>query len=237
MLVSHRKKFIYLKTVKTASTSVESFFEPDCMPAGTWHLDVFRPETVSADGIVGYRGVKQRKWFGLRRRRWFDHMPAKLVKRQLPADVWDSYFKFCVIRNPFEKVVSAFHFFQWMETRGLHKMSVGPAVSEIERFRQWVAVDVGKKRTILDRACYTIGDEVCVDYFIRYENLQHDVDEVSKRLEIETGERELPNLVSRQRASQSPIAEYYDPATRKIVEQVFDFELRYFDYQFPTGSR
>lgn len=27
MLVSHRYKFIYTKTVKTASTSVESFFE------------------------------------------------------------------------------------------------------------------------------------------------------------------------------------------------------------------
>jgi hypothetical protein len=31
MLVSHQRKFIYTKTVKTAGSSVESYFEPYCI--------------------------------------------------------------------------------------------------------------------------------------------------------------------------------------------------------------
>ena len=34
MLVSHARKFIYTKTLKTAGTSVEVFLEPYCRPPG-----------------------------------------------------------------------------------------------------------------------------------------------------------------------------------------------------------
>ncbi len=34
MLVSHRHQFIYTKTHKTASTSVEAYFERFCFPPG-----------------------------------------------------------------------------------------------------------------------------------------------------------------------------------------------------------
>jgi hypothetical protein len=233
MLLSHQKKFIYLKTIKTASTSVESFFEPYCLPAGQWQQDVFRPETVSEAGIVGYRGLHQRRWFGFRRRRWFDHMPAWQVKRQLDPSIWNSYFKFCVIRNPFDKVVSAFHFFQGMEERGFHKMPVGPAESEIERFRSWVEIEIGKRRRVVDRYCYTIKDSICVDYFIRFENLKHDIGEVCKRVEVPLQLASLPNFVSRFRPQEIPLLDYYDEPTRQVVERVFDFELAEFGYQFP----
>ena len=36
MLVSHARKFIYTKTLKTAGTSVEVFLEPYCRPPAKW---------------------------------------------------------------------------------------------------------------------------------------------------------------------------------------------------------
>ena len=103
MLVSHRYRFIYTKTVKTAGTSVESYFERFCMPDGTWQQSHERSEYESSSGIIGFRGVVIPE-----NTRWWNHMPADLIKRQLGQDVWDSYFKFCVIRNPYEKCISAF---------------------------------------------------------------------------------------------------------------------------------
>ena len=101
MLVSHRHRFIYTKTVKTAGTSVEIYFEDACLPPDS---DIVRghaiAETVTDAGIIGYRGVDPGE------SRYYNHMPASDVRALVGPEVWDSYFKFCVIRNPFDKIVS-----------------------------------------------------------------------------------------------------------------------------------
>ena len=105
MLVSHRYKFIYTKTVKTAGTSVESFFEPYCMKEDEWSLSHSRNEYISEAGIIGYRGKDIPD-----NCTWYNHMPAVKIKTLLGDDIWNSYFKFCVIRNPFSKAVSHYYF-------------------------------------------------------------------------------------------------------------------------------
>jgi hypothetical protein len=54
MLVSHQRKFIYTKTVKTAGSSVESYFEPYCISPEEYPLH--RPGELheSEQGIIGY---------------------------------------------------------------------------------------------------------------------------------------------------------------------------------------
>lgn len=105
MLVSHRYRFIYTKTVKTAGTSVESYFEPYCMKEGEWSFSNQRDEYISDAGIIGYRG-KNRPDNCV----WYNHMSAREIKNLLGQDIWDSYFKFCVVRNPFSKAVSWYYF-------------------------------------------------------------------------------------------------------------------------------
>ena len=233
MLVSHRKQFIYVKTMKTASTSVESFFEPFCLPPGRWQIDVFNSGSETSDGIVGYRGTKRRRFFGLIRRRWYDHMPAKLIKRQLPAEIWNSYFKFCVVRNPFDKAISAFHFHAWMEQRGFSKMVVPQTECEVERFRNWIREVNSRHRSLLvDRDCYCINDELCTDHVIRFQDLTTGIHDVCRRLDIERSIDELPAFVSGVRPKRS-LHEYYDENTKESVHEMFDFEIRKFGYEFP----
>src|SRR5437773_1040796 len=98
MLVSHKHKFIYAKTIKTGGTSVESFFEPFCMHADEWEFTHARDEYESTAGIIGYRGPALTDG---QRVKWSPHMHAADMRQQLGPTVYDSYFKFCVIRNPF----------------------------------------------------------------------------------------------------------------------------------------
>ena len=74
MLVSHHHKFIYTKTVKTAGTSVESFFERFCMPQNEWEFSHGRDEYVSDYGIVGYRGSSRPP-----DAEYWNHMSAKEI--------------------------------------------------------------------------------------------------------------------------------------------------------------
>ena len=40
------------------------------------------------------------------RRKYYNHMPARLVRRYVGREIFDSYFKFCVEREPVSKCIS-----------------------------------------------------------------------------------------------------------------------------------
>jgi hypothetical protein len=133
--------------------------------------------------------------------------------------MWNSYFKFCVVRNPFDKLVSAFYF--------LHDKSAG-----IAEFRDWI-MRSPLKNIIWDVDKYKIGEQICVDYFIRYERLFEGICEVCKRLGIPTPNvSRIPRLKTGRRRKGIALRDYYDKACLRKVENVFSFELRHFGYDY-----
>lgn len=72
MLVSHKKEFIYTKTVKTAGTSIEVYFEPYCLPEGEWELSNKRDVYEGGTGIIGYH-----EGGDIAGKKWYHHMSRK----------------------------------------------------------------------------------------------------------------------------------------------------------------
>lgn len=239
MLVSHRKHFIYTKTVKTGGTSVEAYFEPYCMPEGEWSFAHERDEYASEAGIIGCRGIdKQGKT-------WFNHMSAQRIKRRLGDPIWNDYFKFCVIRNPFDKLVSAFHFFeQRFQIEGKFPRTKRMVMTEAEflnaiqgktveeRFRLWIAAGGG----VDDRNKYIIDGEICMDFFIRQERLAEDVEAVCDRLNLPFDPERIPRLKSGVRPGDRQLSDYYDAEAIAKVEQDYALELNLFHYASPALS-
>ena len=221
MLISHRHKFIFTKTVKTAGTSVEIFFEPFCAPDSHTVKRVTR-NIETKYGIIGARGNSA----AVKSSRWYNHMPASLIKTQIGEEVWNEYFKFTTIRNPFDKLVSWFYF------RHLPKNATGiMSFDEIKReFRKYILTS--DYLPALDRDKYTIGQKICVDRFIRYELLDLQVKEVASHLGIDVADRDLPHLKARFRQRGYSYRDYYDEETSAVVVQAFGFELREFSYEF-----
>jgi len=81
------------KTVKTAGTTVEVYFEKYCMPEGEWTFSHGREQYISSDGIIGCRSSD------IKANKYYNHMPAVDIKEKIGASTWDKYFKFCVARN------------------------------------------------------------------------------------------------------------------------------------------
>jgi hypothetical protein len=220
MLVSHRKKFIFLKTVKTAGTSVESYFEPFCIKEGEWTQEHLRDECISDFGIIGYRGDDRSG------KTYFNHISAKDLKSLLPASVWEDYFKFTVVRNPFDKQVSAFYFFA---VKSGQQLAV-ERKDVVIQFRDWLK----KTKGIYDGYSYLINGEFVLDDVIHFETLQDDISRIGKMLEIEFDCARLPAFKSEFRPKNSiPLAEYYDIECIDIVRNRFQFELEYFGYEPP----
>ena len=219
VLVSFEKKFIFTKTIKTAGTSVEIFFEPYCLPPEGYVQTHAHDETITDYGIVGFRG-SGRPADTL----WYNHMPAAQIREYLGPEVWNECFKFCTIRNPFDKLVSMYSF--QMSRR--KQSATGPEFSDLRReFLIWVK----QRGFVQDRDKYMIDGAVCVDYFIRFENLFDDLAAVCRKLEIERDVSELERFKSRSRRDDRHFSEFYDAEARQIVADAYAFELDRFEYE------
>lgn len=217
MLVSHRKKFIYTKTVKTAGTSVECYFEPYCMPEGEWRFSHHRDEYTGKSGIIGCRGPH------IEGKTWFNHMTAENIRERLGHEVWKDYLKFCVVRNPFDMLVSWFYF---QFARGL-----------IDREEERHPGDLFRERMshgipLLGRGQYVIDGSYCMDTVIRFERLESDTQRVCDRLDIPFEPQRLPKLKSGFRDNSIPLQAFYSAELIEKVNETYKFELDKFGYSF-----
>lgn len=223
MLISHTRKFIYLKTLKTGGTSVEIYFEPWCKDPDKQHGEShFRNAESSQWGIVGSRGNENDSV-------WYNHAPAAEIRERLGEAVWREYFKFCVVRNPFDKVVSFFWFSLLPVARDLLASADFSAVRV--SFAEWIKL----APLPLDRSIYTIDGKTVLDDFIRYERLQTDLERICRRLDVSWEPERLGRYKSEYRVRKEHFSEYYNSEAAAVVERQFGWELEYFGYTGPFG--
>jgi len=41
-----------------------------------------------------------------------EHMPARKIRRRIGREAWNQYFKFCIARNPWDRVISQYYWRQ-----------------------------------------------------------------------------------------------------------------------------
>jgi hypothetical protein len=216
MLCGHEKKFIYLKTRKTAGTSVEIFFERFCMPSRQFHESRTTKQIISETGIVGARGTL------LIKPDFYNHMPASEVRTKLGREIFDSYYKFCVTRNPFDKIVSHF----WWDSRKVPDFSNDPFSKIRHRFAEYVSQGFGGFN---DHFIFMVDGYPVIDEFIRYEYLSSDIEQVCRALDIDISV-ELGSYRTEFRKRPEHFSEYYDSATKEFVEREFTWEMDRFNY-------
>lgn len=219
MLISHRHRFIYTKTYKTGGTSVESYFEPFCMAQGEWALSHFRDEYVSGAGVIGFRGTNPPADL-----RWWNHMPAADIRKQVGDTIWSQYLKFCVVRNPYDKAVSAYFFFQARDGRPVD------AATDSRAFEEWLEQPGPPQDT--DK--FLIDGQFCLDRVLRYETLNQDLQRLCQNLGLPWQPDRLPTFKSGIRPRGVDLAALYTPRAKAAVQQAYAFELDYFGYDFPA---
>lgn len=224
MLLSHRYKFIYLKTMKSAGTSVEALLEHYCLPPGTKCGTHSRKMTISEYGIAGSRfhghGCNDQ---------YYNHMRADEVRRNVGDSIWNDYFKFCNVRNPWDRMVSLFFN---MNLKRSHHLRTAEFSEVQERFQKWVRFKIQGNSTN-DHLIYTLDGRLAVDDVIRYESLHDDLARVCQKINIQYRPIELPTWKSDWRVRPEGYQDYYtDQTTIDAVAGAHQFELVQFGYTF-----
>lgn len=205
VLVSHKYKFIYIKNVKVAGSSVESFFGKYCIdPKKEYNYNDSISEHIDEFGIIGSRtsGKKNSD-------KWQNHKDAQSIRNDLGKEKFDEYLKFCVIRNPYDKMVSLYYF-----------------VKSKLPFNEFV-----KHNSCNNLHIHSIEEKSVCDYFIRYEYLEEDIKILCKKLKIDSYDLSLlPKHKSTQRKNKKHWSEYYDDETKNIVYNNHKKEFELFGY-------
>jgi hypothetical protein len=225
VIISHSHKYIFVKSEKTAGTSVEAALSKHCTAN----------DMVTALGDYWFNRDERGEWVhsAMNAEGFFQHDSAADLKRKIPPEVWNTYFKFSIARNPWDRVVSNF---SWearnrLELRPVrrwyHRLGVPfDEFRETRRlFRSYVA---GDWRT--NDRFYLEDGALCVDFVVRYERLTEDLAEVCRRVGLPA--LELPRLKAGLRDGGHSYAEYYDEAAKAIVADRHRNDIRLFGYRF-----
>jgi len=157
------------------------------------------------------------------------HLTVKEVIKYVGKNRWDQVYKFTVIRNPWDKVVSQYKF---RTKTNKSKMKDNPI-----SFTEWVVkvfhendpYYYGGRPLNFAPQTYWLkdhADEINLDYIIRFENLNEEFKEVSQIIGVEP---ELPHLNSTKKTN---YRDYYNEKTKRIVANWFEEDINTFGYSF-----
>jgi hypothetical protein len=239
MIISHKYRFIFVKTRKTAGTSIEIALSGLCgpddvitpqnseNPANPVNAALIRDEQLRTDSgctpaqhyHVPLSDYTFRQWRRLLtkriRARHKKHAPASAIEDTWPTE-WRSYYTFCVERNPWDKAISLYYWFT-----GGRRYKDGPMHQvlgrDLERVSNW--------------HIYAVNDHPAVDQIILYENLEQELDRLADRLKL-PHKLDLPCAKGEFRRDQRNYRDVIDLETKALIDRVCAKEIEYFGYRF-----
>jgi hypothetical protein len=230
VIVSYQHHYVFLKTRKVAGSSVELFLRRHCGPDDI--VTALSPEDEAIAVEVGARAstgvatryarpweltprrarkvLRDRRWPVVRE--WWGHQPAESVRRQLGEEIWQRSFKFSIVRNPWDRVVSSYY---WRRSRRGDQVTLDEVIADAGRNWEILAID----------------GRVAVDRVVRFEHLLDGLHEVCDQVGIPRPD-ELPRLKAGLRPPGADYRELLTVAQADRIALICRHEIETFGYTF-----
>lgn len=152
------------------------------------------------------------------------HLLARQIREEVGEPRFSSYFKFTVVRNPFDRLVSQFIY---MRQRPDLRDFIG--MPERASFEAYVNLICRRSHVQWEAQSSFLYDDgtLLVDFVGRFERIADDMARVFERLGLDRPE--LPHL---NRSDRSPYRRYYTDDLRLQVENMYEDDLVRFGYEF-----
>lgn len=229
MIVSHKHRFIFIKTRKTAGTSLEIALSAICGPD-----DIITPidaddekARIQAGGLapqhykVPFGKLSFAEKIGLitgsPRKSFYNHISAEEMSELLAPDVWNSYYKFCFERNPFDKVLSQYY------ARG-GDAQFGSVMGYLKS---------GQVARLKGYDMYSIDRNVVVNDIFKFEEMDTSLAKISEKLSLNKP-LEMPKFKAKgtRRTDKRPYQEVLTDKEKKLISIIFAREIKLLGYTF-----
>jgi len=220
MIVSHLHKFIFIKTTKTAGTSIEIALSQHCGPEDI--ITPIQPEDEEIRRRLGFRGPQNHLDTAAAKAAsqavsplFYNHMPAREIRAQVGDKIWSDYHKLCFERHPCERVISFFFFRRRLKPQ----LTIAELIDS--RWMRWL------RKT--GYHLYTIDGRIVVDKVGLYEKLQRDLDEFSGTVGLP--QLELLRTKDDYRVDRRDFRSILTPEERAKIGRIFAPEIALFGYE------
>lgn len=227
MILSHAHKFIFICNGKTGTSSIET---------------ALAPYQEGEEFEVGVEGLYTER-----------HVPPATLKAQLGPDVWEEYFTFAFVRNPWDWFVSQY-FWNWrapqLSKRELLRTPVTTLRAywrekeekrrrrEVETFAPadiHVTYDLLRRYRAVHQAdslfqcnyIYSPEGNQLVDFVGRFEQIDEDFSRAIDRIGVDA------KLPYRNATSHHDYRAYYTPGTADLIADLYHIDVDAFDYTPP----
>jgi hypothetical protein len=207
MLISYRKRFLFVHIFKTAGTSITN-----CLAPYSYRPGSSRP--------ANWLAFLTTDWKKIHRTPIKKHATALEIQASLDPEIFDSFYKFSFVRNPWDWQVSLYHYIlDHPENRG------HAATKAMGSFRNFVLSreksDFTQTGCLVDEA-----RKLLVDFVGRFENLEVDFQTICNRVGINAT---LPHINKSDRLG---YRDYYDEETRDLTARLYAEDIARFGYTF-----
>lgn len=205
MLVSHRYRFIFIHVYKVAGTSMREALERFC--EDRWKRRAAR--------LLGRTGLYRPDLPP-------PHLKAREARDMLPPEVFDGYYKFAFVRNPWDWQVSLYHFMRSTPDNHQHELAKG-----FSGFSEYLAWRVREDRQLQKAFVTDEAGNLIVDRVGRLETVEADLEAIRQAIGLPPVR--LPHV---NRSRHRDYRTYYTDETRRMVAEAFKEDIELFGYTF-----
>lgn len=202
MLISEKYKFIFVHNPKTAGSSIENVL----LPYSNFY---YRIKNRSVKYYI-YKFLGDKYLFGGIFKK---HTPASRIQRVIPAEKFESYFKFSFIRNPYSRV---FSYYNYLKTNNGHDQQEWIKNKSFEEY----VLNIPNQRW-KDLQSYYLYDEnenLIVDFLGKFETLEADFQIILQKLDLKCT---LPHINSSVNSNLNN-PQFFNNFTKEMIKVIND---------------
>lgn len=211
-MIVHELKTVYIHIPKTAGVSIAHALMSNVLNKETAGAIKELPENLKIR--FGLRGEQKHKF------------ATGYVPKIISLKKWNEYYKFAFVRNPWDKVISEYH---W-------RLSLAPKDHKFKGFNQFL--DHCERRVSgTEKGIYwthaqpqlkyvSDGTRIIVDEIFKFEEIPAAIHAMEQRLNISI------KLKRHNTSKHKHYREYYNDATRQRVFDLYRDDIEAFDYEF-----
>jgi len=211
-MISIAKNFLFIHIPKTGGNSIQNILK-------NYSEDEIVIRASHQDGVERF-GVHNKKYNTNK------HSTLSHYKFCLSTKVYHSLFKFSVIRNPWDRMIS-YYFSPHLQATEWNRDNFLKLLNRAQTLRHHICEEALSEKNV-DASKKLDSD---IDFLIKFENLNEDFKKICKIIDIP-----FEKLPVRNKSQHEHYSNYYDEELIQIVNDKFHEEIVFMNYKFESKN-